>query len=762
MNVTGFLRLVRQSMRGRRVLGTVLFVAIVALASATFAVGLQSRQDAGVLWDGAFDRAVAPHVTLSAVTPEALDEPASAPGVVARSAAVSFRGGELVRPDGSVEIVVRAAPDRTSLAVGQPYVVSGRLATTEDEVTLERSFADDQGVAVGDRIELRNGATVSSYTVVGEILDFNDCFYPQCDPGVVWATSAGLGRLGAVGAYQTYLRLADPDHAPAFVTETLRTFGDQLTGSQDWLDTRSDALAVNDFFGLFLAGFGVFVLIAAGVVVAGSVTNRVLARRRDIGLLKAAGVTPHQVEGAIVTEHVLLGGAGVLLGWLAGTLLAPGLRIGVTEVLEPAAVSFDLAVLVGIGIVFAVIVVVATVLPARRAARQSTAETLQPPVPAASGARVGRLATCLGAGPVVLGGVKDVFHRPVRTVLAAVSVVLAVVAVLVTFGFAATVDRASADPALVGDPWDAAVVPNTDVDAKALTAAIEATPGVAGWFSERDSREVVDGEVLLVRAVGGDPRAARFVIHEGRPMTAAGEGIAGYGLLQRLGRRVGDTVTVEIDDDLYPVLIVGRYGETEDTGEVLQMRMETLEQRLGPVTPNLYRVVARDGIDREALAAQLQQRLGSDVTVRPLVVETEGLDAFYVAFWVVASLLLVVALANFGATMLLGVRERARELGVLRAIGYTPMQLVGATAIGAAVLVVLAVLAGVPLGLWLNDWLLTGVGKGTGAGPELGAPPALATAATFVALLVAAAVAIGALTCVQLSRRPVSELVQYE
>jgi len=762
MRPQSFGQLVRMSIRGRRLLGTILFVAVVALAAAAFAVGLQSRSDAGVLWDDAFDRANGPHVMLAANQPTDLEAPASQPGVSARSVPVLRKGADLLRPDGTVETVVRAASTNAPLAVGQPFLMSGRLANGDREVALEKSFADDLGVAVGDRIELRTGGVTADYTVTGTILDFNDCFYPQCDPGVVWTTSDGLARLGTQDGWQEFLRLDEADTAPEFVTQTLRQYGDTLTGSQDWLDTRGDALAINDFFGIFLAGFGVFVLLAAGVVVAGSVTNRVLARRRDIGLLKAAGVTPLMVVGAIVVEHLLLGGGGVLLGWVAGGLLAPALRIGVTEVLEPGGASLDFGVLVTLALVFSGILLLATALPARRAAAQTTAATLRPvPVPS-TGARAGRLARRFGAGPVIVGGVKDVFHRPVRTVLAGLSVVLAVVAVLVTLAFAATVERTTANPALVGDPWDAVVVPAGGVDPAAVVNGIESTPGVAGWFSEQEGRQVVDGQVLLVRGVGGDPAAAKYVIHEGRAMAAAGEGIAGYGLLQRLGRKVGDTVTVEIDEARIPVTIVGRYGETEDSGEVLQARMETFEQALGPVTPTAYRVVAATGVAREKLAADLQQALGGRAAVRPLVMETDDLDAFRVAFWLVAGLLIVVALANFGATALLGVRERARDLGVLRAVGYTPAQVVGTTAVGSALLVIGAVLVGLPLGLWLADWLLTAVGKGTGAGPELGTGPAALATFVVLAIIVAAAVGIGAQTCVRLSRRPVSELVQYE
>ncbi|HEX4980202.1 MAG TPA: ABC transporter permease, partial [Ilumatobacteraceae bacterium] len=461
MNVEALTRLVRMSLRGRRLLGTALFVGVVTLASAAFVAGIESRQDAGRLWDAAFDRALGPHVTLSAATEDDLLAASADPRILATSGPIAGIGDvNLVRADGDIEVVARAADASNPPAVAAPYVVDGRLAATGSEIAIEQSFADDVGITIGDRVELRHESATAQYLVVGLILDFNDCFYPQCDPGVTWTAPAGLDQLGPGDHFvQMYLRLADADSAPAFVTDTLRAHGDRLGGSQDWLDTRGDALAVNDFFGVFLSGFGVFVLIAAGIVVAGSVTNRVLARRRDIGLLKAVGVTPAQVVTAITVEHVLLGGLAVVLGWILGSLVVPAMRIGVTEVLEPGGLSWSAGPLVVTAAVMAVVIVVATVAPAMRTARLCAATTLRPPADPGRSTWPARLAGRLGAGPVVLGGVKDVVQRPLRTILAALSVVLAVVALIVTLGFGATVDLTTAQSDVVGDPWDVLVVP---------------------------------------------------------------------------------------------------------------------------------------------------------------------------------------------------------------------------------------------------------------------------------------------------------------
>ena len=64
-------------------------------------------------------------------------------------------------------------------------------------------------------------------------------------------------------------------------------------------------------------------LIAVGFTVATVISGRVLAQRREIGLLKAIGLTPRGVVGLLVAEYAALALAAGVLGLVAGTLIAP-------------------------------------------------------------------------------------------------------------------------------------------------------------------------------------------------------------------------------------------------------------------------------------------------------------------------------------------------------------------------------------------------------------------------------------------------------
>jgi hypothetical protein len=153
VNPRAFTRIVVADLRGRRLLGTVLFVLVVAVSAAGIVTGLESRRSAAKVWDAAFERAQAPHAILHAADPAAFAEPVADPRVVASATAQEW-DGELVRGADRVELVVRSPVAGESLAVGAPYLRDGKQASAPTEITFEESVADDLGIAIGEEVAL--------------------------------------------------------------------------------------------------------------------------------------------------------------------------------------------------------------------------------------------------------------------------------------------------------------------------------------------------------------------------------------------------------------------------------------------------------------------------------------------------------------------------------------------------------------------------------------------------------------------------------
>ena len=141
---------------------------------------------------------------------------------------------------------------------------------------------------------------------------------------------------------------------------------------------------------------------------------------------------------------------------------------------------------------------------------------------------------------------------------------------------------------------------------------------------------------------------------------------------------------------------------------------------------------------------------------------SDEIKVFRLAFLLVSGLVVIMALANLASTMLLAVRERTHDLGVLRAVGVTPRQVVAVVAVGAAALAVLAALIGVPLGWAVTAVVTEVVGAATGIGPGLGASPGGVAVLVLVPAVVALAALLGAASARRAAHDEVSELVRYE
>ena len=181
--------------------------------------------------------------------------------------------------------------------------------------------------------------------------------------------------LGVVGADVFALRFASD--APATAPDTLRSAAAQLALEVVPLDRIEGAIsdALGRIFGLFDALAAVAVLIAAlGIV--NTLTMNVVERVREIGILRAAGMTRDQVWRSVVVEAGVLGLAGALLG------IVLGVGVGALMVVL-AGGRVDVAggipwPIIGLALVLGVVVaMLAAAYPARLASRLSIVRAVQ-------------------------------------------------------------------------------------------------------------------------------------------------------------------------------------------------------------------------------------------------------------------------------------------------------------------------------------------------------------------------------------------------
>jgi putative ABC transport system permease protein len=347
------------------------------------------------------------------------------------------------------------------------------------------------------------------------------------------------------------------------------------------------------------------------------------------------------------------------------------------------------------------------------------------------------LASRLRLPSAVVLGVKDAFARRGRAILTIASLTLTMSTVVVALAMEATYSRVISDSALRAKPYDLIVFhPARLSDARLLRIADE-QPGVRGSFTIAEQDGDVPGvsDPITTRALGGDYRRFPYAIPQGRMLAGPGEAIVGIGLLQQMHLHIGDPLHVRVGGHLLSLRIVGRYVEPDDGARTAIFDERTLERAGGTPSTRELALELRKGTDAHRVAASIERATGyvANASVTSDDVENERSN-FRKIIYGLDGVLLLIGLGNLLTTLLLLVRERARDFGIFKTLGLTPRQVGVAVTSGASVHALLAAVVGIPVGVVVFDWVAIALNPTDG--------PDVVTNPTWWSLVVLAPVAI--------------------
>ncbi|OAA25616.1 ABC-type transport system, involved in lipoprotein release, permease component [Frankia sp. EI5c] len=240
------------------------------------------------------------------------------------------------------------------------------------------------------------------------------------------------------------------------------------------------------------------------------------------------------------------------------------------------------------------------------------------------------------------------------------------------------------------------------------------------------------------------PRPVGWTIFEGAAPARTNEVAVGPRAARRLDLRVGDHLSIATNNGgnarLRVVGIgVGPVLNGERLGESLLVAPDMLArvQRTQPMRSALVRAVAQ--VDPVNLAAALGTEYELAAGLMPAEVANLGsmgrLPALLQA--VLAALAIAAAGHAVGTTW----RHAQRELAILRTLGFTPAQTARIPLVTSCVTALLAVTAGVPLGLLLGRLAWWEIAAATGVSTDLAVPVELLVALPAAAVLIGLAIA---------------------
>ncbi|MCU1578177.1 MAG: Permease [Rhodoglobus sp.] len=280
---------------------------------------------------------------------------------------------------------------RIQLAAGSQFT-SG---TTSLEIILPTSYIDTLGFssnkdAVGKTVTIgiTNAAgeqTTLDATLVGvqdaTLFGANPSFNPALSTALYDAQKVGQPAT-ATSTYSSATAHIDPNATKSQVADVKAALVDAGYAGTTVADRIGTFQTVIDGIILVLNAFAIIALLAAGFGIINTLLMSVQERTREIGLMKAMGMSGGRIFALFSTEAVFIGflgsaiGAGIamLVGGVISRVLARGLLkdLAGLQILSFTPSSIATVLLLVMGIAF-----VAAVLPASRAARQSPIDSLR-------------------------------------------------------------------------------------------------------------------------------------------------------------------------------------------------------------------------------------------------------------------------------------------------------------------------------------------------------------------------------------------------
>ena len=293
------------------------------------------------------------------------------PDVTAVSPIVS--GPALARRGEAVESVALVGIDLARYTRILPLgddIIAGQLRVGAGDAVIGSQLSHDLGVSVGDKLRLDAGKGGDSVVNIAGIFELGvrelDARYVYLD---MKQTQSLLNLPGAATVIDVTVR-------DIFAADTVAARIARLTGlkAESWIQTNAQLMNALKSQSLSTQMISFFVAISVALGIASVLFVSVIQRTREVGILRAMGITRRQMLLVFLIQGGIFGLGGSLIGGLSGygmvwlfNNLGPGLFF----------IPLNPMLLLGASLLATVTGIIAAAIPARRAARMDPVEAIR-------------------------------------------------------------------------------------------------------------------------------------------------------------------------------------------------------------------------------------------------------------------------------------------------------------------------------------------------------------------------------------------------
>lgn len=593
----------------------------------------------------------------------------------------------------------------------------------EDDIYLPYSFKASGGYKLGETFTITYQNVDYSYRIAGF---FEVTIFGTNNLGIVKFIlphqeyidlSAELGEQ-ANGILMNAI-LNDHTKAPQLLNEYKKLISDVDTSSYYWeLDIESvksiNTMTIN-IIALILVAFAVVIVLVSLIVIKFQVTNSIDDSVVNIGVLRAVGYTSSQILWSIVLQFMFITIPAGIVGAAISYMIMP-LFGGIITSLSGLiwTLSFNAGINL-ISIVIVIILVLAVVL--------LTALRIHKLLPVAAlrgGIQTHSFRKNYFPIEKARGGLQ--FNLACKTIMAnskqniMIALIMSAVSFASVFSVVLYYNIAADKTAFVHmvgiETSNVVVVAKSGEDKEDLITNIERMEGVNKVTLLDLISTNIDGQSFFTEISDDYSRLINNTVYEGRHPKYDNEISISWLVAKQLQKSIGDTVEVEVGSNSYSYLITGLSQSLNNMGQVTSLTLEGIQHIIPEYQGFVFNVYLND-VSNTSFIQSIKAQYGDlaeDIIDVEETLKSQTLvyisTVFAVMVLIFATTVLIVALILYLVikTMIL---KRKKEFGILKAIGYTTLQLMHQIALSFVPVVIAGVIVGGLLGSLLSNSLLT-------------------------------------------------------
>ena len=471
-----------------------------------------------------------------------------------------------------------------------------------------------------------------------------------------------------------------------------------------------------------LVAFAIIIVLVSLIVIKFRVSNSIEDGMANIGVLKAIGYTSKQILSSIILQFSIIALCGSVIGIALSYVLMPFFGAIITTLSGLIWIqSFDLVINIVTIVLVALSVLVVTLLSAFRVRKIVPVAALR------GGIQTHNFRKNYFPLEKARGGLH--FLLAIKSALANAKQNIMILLIIIALTFASVFsvvlyyNIASDKTAFINlfgaEPANVYIAVKSDTDTRTLISDIEQMEHVRKVNLFDLIKTEIDGQTVYTNITDHYDRLENNIVYEGRQPKYENEISISWLVSGQINKGIGDTVEVEFGNGTGSFLVTGISQAMGNGGNVAALTLEGIQQ-LSPDYKGSILYAYLEGISNKDFIKNVQKQYGEQIfEVLDIDENIESQTSMYTtAVFAVMLMVLIITVVVVVMILYLVIKtmiiKRKKEFGVMKAIGYSTIQLMNQISISFLPVIVTGVIIGGILGYFFTNPMLSVLLSGAG------------------------------------------------